>query len=73
MNFIAENISGAQTVAELTALENQHSLNEFEQGLIFERKVEIISRLLEWGAENERVGLTYCKPFGFLDAGAESL
>jgi hypothetical protein len=33
-------------------------LNEFEQGLIFEKKVEIISRLLEWGAENERVGLT---------------
>ena len=58
MNFIAEKISGAQAVAELTALENQHSLNEFEQGLIFERKVEIISRLLEWGAENERVGLT---------------
>ena len=25
---------------------------------MFERKVEIISRFLEWGAENERVGLT---------------
>ena len=58
MNFIAEKISEAQTVAELTALESLHTLNEFEQGLIFERKVEIISRLLEWGAENERVGLT---------------
>jgi hypothetical protein len=58
MNFIAEKISEAQTVAELTALESLHTLNESEQGLIFERKVEIISRLLEWGAENERVGLT---------------
>ena len=58
MNFIAEKICKAQTVAELTALENQHTLNEFEQGLMFDRKVEIISRLLEWGAENERVGLT---------------
>jgi hypothetical protein len=33
MNFIAEKICKAQTVAELTALENQHTLNEFEQGL----------------------------------------
>ena len=55
---LAEKICEAQTVAELTALENQHSLNEFEQGLMFERKVGIISRFLEWGAENERVGLT---------------
>jgi hypothetical protein len=58
MNFIAEKICKAQTVADLTALENQHTLNEFEQGLMFDRKVEIISRFLEWGAENERVGLT---------------
>ena len=55
---LAEKICKAQTVAELTALESQHTLNEFEQGLMFERKVEIISCLLEWGAENERVGLT---------------
>jgi hypothetical protein len=55
---LTEKICKAQTVAELTALESQHTLNEYEQGLMFERKVEIISRLLEWGAENERVGLT---------------
>jgi hypothetical protein len=46
MNFIAEKISGAQTVAELTALENQHSLNEFEQGLIFERLLLQTFRIL---------------------------
>lgn len=50
-------ISECQTVTELTTLENLYVLNEFEQGLVFERKVEIISRLLEWGMENEQMGL----------------
>ena len=33
-------------------------LNEYEQGLVFERKVEIIGRVLEWGMENEQLGIT---------------
>jgi hypothetical protein len=44
---LAEKIGEAQAVAEVTALESQHALNEFEQGLMFEKKVEIISCLLE--------------------------
>jgi hypothetical protein len=46
-----------QTVAELSALESLYVLNEQEQALIFERKVELIGRLLEWGIENEQLGL----------------
>ena len=46
-----------QTVAELSALESQYVLNEQEQALIFERKVELIARSLEWGIENEQLGL----------------
>ena len=46
-----------QTVAELSALESLYVLNEQEQALIFERKVELIDRSLEWGIENEQLGL----------------
>jgi hypothetical protein len=46
-----------QTVAELSALESLYVLNEQEQALIFERKVELIARSLEWGIENEQLGL----------------
>ena len=38
-----------QTVAELSALESLYVLNDQEQALIFERKVELIARSLEWG------------------------
>jgi hypothetical protein len=55
---LAEKIGEAQTVAELTALESQHTLNELEQGLMFEKKVEIFSHVLEWGAESKQIGLT---------------
>ena len=33
-------------------------LSEAEQRLVYAKKVEIISRLLEWGIENEQQGLT---------------
>ena len=46
-----------QTVAELSALESLYVLNDQEQALIFERKVELIARSLEWGIENEQLGL----------------
>ena len=47
MNFIAEKICKAQTVAELTALENQHTLNEFEQGLTLFIGVQYLSVIPE--------------------------
>ena len=50
-------ITQCQTIAELTALENLYVLNEHEQELVFERKVEMVSRMAEWGMENERLGL----------------
>ena len=43
--------------AELSALESLYVLNDQEQALIFERKVELIARSLEWGIENEQLGL----------------
>ena len=40
-----------------TVLEGLYVLNEYEQGLVYERRIEIVSRLLEWGTENEQQGL----------------
>jgi hypothetical protein len=54
---IVRTIVACETVDKLTLLENLYVLNEYEQGLVYERKVEIITRLLEWGMENERHGL----------------
>ena len=54
---IVRKIVACETVDELTSLENLYVLNEYERGLVYERKVEIITRLLEWGMENERHGL----------------
>ena len=54
---IVRKIVECQTVDELTSLENLYVLNEYERGLVYERKVEIVTRLLECGMENERQGL----------------
>ena len=50
-------IAECQTIAGLSTLERLYLLNEYEQGLVFERKVEIMCRLAEWGMENEQLGL----------------
>ena len=50
---IVRKIIACETIDELTLLENLYVLNE----LVYERKVEIVMRLLEWGMENERHGL----------------
>ena len=50
-------IAECQTIAELSISERLYLLNEYEQGLVFERKVEIMCRLAEWGMENEQLGL----------------
>ena len=63
---IVRRIIECQTVDELVTLENLYVLNEYEQGLVFERKVEIISRVLEWGIENEQLGIA-ASLTGFLD------
>ena len=47
-------IAECQTLAELSTLERLYMLSEYEQGLLFERKVEIICRTAEWGMENEQ-------------------
>ena len=50
-------IAECQTIAELSTLERLYLLNEYEQSLVFERKVEIMCRVAEWGMENEQLGL----------------
>ena len=55
---IARKIVNCQTIEELVTLENLYVLNDYEQGLVFERKAEITSRLAEWAIENERQGLS---------------
>ena len=54
---IVRRILACETIDELAALEGLYVLNGNEQGLVYERKVEIVSRLLEWGMENEQQGL----------------
>ena len=55
---IARKIINSQTIEELVTLENLYVLSDYEQGLVFERKAEITSRLTEWGIEIERQGLS---------------
>ena len=50
-------IAECQTLAELSTLEMLYVLSDYEQDLLFEKKVEIICRTAEWGMENEQVGL----------------
>ena len=45
---IARKIINSQTIDELVTLENLYVLSDYEQGLVFERKAEITSRLAEW-------------------------
>ena len=52
-----EKINACQTLAELGELERTHLLNEEEQRLVFERRLQIFQRIHEWREENERFGL----------------
>ena len=56
MNLI-EKTGEAQTVAELTDFESRYNLTDLERDLLFEKKIEIMSRLLRWEMENERYGI----------------
>ena len=44
-----------QTIAELTSLESQYVVREFEKSLVFEKKLELIGRLLEEGTQDEQL------------------
>ena len=56
---LTRRIIESQTIEELLILmvESLYDLIEYEQSLVFERKVEIITRRAEWAIENERMGL----------------
>ena len=46
-----------QTLNDLESIERRYILNDYERGLLFERRCDIIERLLRWGRENEEQGL----------------
>jgi hypothetical protein len=50
-------IMKCETIAELTALENENSLTELERRALFTRKLEIFNRIGQWRLENERLGI----------------
>ncbi len=54
---MASRIFKYQTIADLNVSENQNVLSKFERGLVFERKAEIVNRLIDWRVGNERLGL----------------
>ena len=54
---LAAKIAECETIAELNALESMYILNNVESELLYERRVELITRLCEWRYENEQMGL----------------
>ncbi len=54
---VVRRIFNSHTIEELLTLESLYDLNEYEEGSVFERKVEVITRRAEWAIENERIGL----------------
>ena len=50
-------IRESTTLAQLLELEKRFSFNEHENTLIFERRISIRARLIQWSDENEALGL----------------
>ena len=50
-------IKESTTLAQLLELEKKFSFNQHEKTLIFEQRISILARLIEWGVENEAMGL----------------
>ena len=50
-------IKESTTLAQLLELEKKFSFNEHEKVLIFEQRISILARLMQWGVENEAMGL----------------
>ena len=54
---LATMIREVTTIAQLSELAERFPLGEAEKELVFQRRVEIMTRLLEWSLENETFGL----------------
>ena len=54
---IEEKINACQTLPDIAEFERTHSLNEEEQRLVFERRLQIFLRIHEWREENKKLGL----------------
>ena len=50
-------IKESTALAQLLELEKKFSFNEHEKTLIFEQRISILGRLMQWGVENEAMGL----------------
>ena len=50
---LATKIKECQTFAELASFKCQHVVGEFEKSLVFEKKLELIGRLLEEETQDE--------------------
>ena len=50
-------IKESTTLAQLLELEKKFSFNEHEKTLIFEKRISILGRLMQWDVENEAMGL----------------
>ena len=50
-------ISECSTLAQLKELEEKFPLNELEKNMVFNRRLNILVRLLDWSIENEALGL----------------
>ena len=54
---LAAKIVECETTAELKALESMYILNNVESELLYERRVELITRMCEWRYESKQFGL----------------
>ncbi|XP_028393188.1 uncharacterized protein LOC114517600 [Dendronephthya gigantea] len=54
---LSTTIKQATMLNQLVELEEQFPLDEFERNIMFEQRIKIISRLIEWGQENESLGI----------------
>ena len=50
-------IKESTTLAQLLELEKKFSFNEHEKTLIFEQRISILGKLMQWGVKNEAMGL----------------
>ena len=54
-------IKESTTLAQLLELEKKFSFNEHEKTLIFEQRISILGRLMQWGVENEGISDSFNK------------
>ena len=63
---LASKIKECQTIAELASLKSQYVMGEFEKSFVFEKKLELISQLLEEETQDEQLEFStnYTGPWG---------